>query len=79
MTDPREQDVAALKQRAEQLARDRDKAIAQRDSAQEDADRHMSKLRDEFKVSTLEEAEAMLAQIDAALDAEMAKIREGLN
>lgn len=78
MTDPIEQDVAALKQEAETRRVAAQRAQAQAEAAEADYARLLARLQEEFGVSSIEEAEDLLSKIDTELQSEIASVREAL-
>lgn len=78
MTDSVEQEVAALKRRAEEMTATQNRLAAQAEAAEAEHARLLDKLREEFGVSSIEEAEQLLGKIDAELASEIASVRAGL-
>lgn len=73
-----ERQVSDLKAAAERLAAEQQKLVAQAEAAGEDEQRLLTKLREEFGVSSIEEAQTLLDKINAQLSAEMSTVREQL-
>lgn len=78
MTDSVEQEVAALKRQAEEMAAAQQRAVAQAEAAEAEHARLLERLSAEFGVSSVEEAQALLERLDAELAAEIASVRAGL-
>jgi predicted nucleic acid-binding Zn-ribbon protein len=78
VSDPVEDEVAALKRAAEELRSRQQRLVAQAEAAEAEAGRALERLQADFGVSSVEEAEALLAKIDAELASEIAAVREGL-
>jgi predicted nucleic acid-binding Zn-ribbon protein len=78
VADQIETDVAALKAEAETARTNQNRLQAQLESAEAETQRVLAKLREEFSVGSLEEAEELAQKIDAQLLTEMQAVRESL-
>lgn len=79
MTEDIEREVADLKTRAEDMAAAQQKLAAQAEAAEADYTRLLARLREEFGVSTVEEAEGLLARLDTELASEIESVRSALD
>lgn len=70
--------VREIKARIDNAARQRARSEAERDSAQSMVDRVRHQLREEFGVDSPEEARAVLAQLEAELQAAVTEIKSSL-
>lgn len=78
MTDPIASEVEQLRAAAEAARAAQARAQAQLEAAGEDEKRILSKMQEDFGVSSLEDAQALLTKIEAELQAEIDKTRDAL-
>ncbi len=79
MNDNAEDRLRDIRERIGQVTRERVRAEHARDAAQTQADRARLALGEEFGVATVADAKAMLAELTAALDAEVAALETALD
>jgi predicted nucleic acid-binding Zn-ribbon protein len=79
VADQIETDVAALKAEAERARDEQNRLQAQAEAAEAEYERLITKLREEFGVSSEEEAETLLSKIDTELLSEMQTVRTALD
>lgn len=79
MADQFEIDVAALKDEAEQARDEQNRFQAQVEAAEAEEARQLAKIREEFGVASVEEAETLLEKFDTELVAEMQSVRSALD
>lgn len=78
MTDPIASEVEQLRAAAEAARAARERAQAQLEAASEDEKRILSKMQEDFGVSSLEDAQTLLTKIEAELQAEIDKTKDAL-
>lgn len=78
MTDPIASEVEQLRAAAESARAAQARAQAQLEAAGEDEKRILSKMQEDFGVSSLEDAQALLTKIEAELQAEIDKTKDAL-
>lgn len=76
--DTLDEDVAAVRARVDTAARVAHERKAELRLAELDLERHLASLKAEFGVETLEEARALLAELDGELRDEVARVVEQL-
>lgn len=73
-----DQQVNELKTKIETAQRQRARAEADQDAARAAADKALAQLKAEFGVSTVDEAKAMMTELQSELNAYIARTRQSL-